>query len=264
MSYNYGPNYISMIQALQSGGLEGASALKQARVSRGLAGRGIDTQKVSDSEVESAQKKLLKRFSDVREENQSAKSELASLIQGLEEKDINVDPVTSKIEPPAEDVSNLKVSEKPMQTAFKLIDDLKANYDMTTEQAAGFVGNLWHETGGFKFMQELKPTIKGSKGGLAFAQWTGPRRAQFENLLEELGDLPADSYEGNWAMITEEFDTTERGALNKILEATTVEDAATTTSKFYLRPGKPMLDKRIQDANTIYNAYLESRQGSEE
>lgn len=264
MSYNYGPNYLSMIQALQSGGLEGASALKQARVSRGLAGRGIDTQKVSDSEVESAQKKLLRRFSDVREENQSAKSELTSLIQGLEEEDIDVDPVTSEIEPPAEDVSNLDVSEKPMQTAFKLIDDLKSNYDMTTEQAAGFVGNLWHETGGFKFMQELKPTIKGSKGGLAFAQWTGPRRTQFEDLLEELGDLPANSYEGNWAMISEELDTTERGALNKILGTTTVEDAATTTSKFYLRPGKPMLDKRIQDANTIYNAYLESRQGSEE
>lgn len=103
MSYNYGPNYLSMIQALQSGGLEGASALKQARVSRGLAGRGIDTQKVSDSEVESAQKKLLKRFSDVREENQSAKSELASLIKGLEEEDIDVDPVTSEIEPPTED-----------------------------------------------------------------------------------------------------------------------------------------------------------------
>jgi len=103
MSYNYGPNYISMIQALQSGGLEGASALKQARVSRGLAGRGIDTQKVSDSEVESAQKKLLKRFSDVREENQSAKSELASLISQLEESDVSVDPVTQEVEPPTED-----------------------------------------------------------------------------------------------------------------------------------------------------------------
>jgi len=103
MSYNYGPNYISMIQALQSGGLEGTSALKQARVSRGLAGRGIDTQKVSDSEVESAQKKLLKRFSDVREENQSAKSELASLISQLEESDVSVDPVTQEVEPPTED-----------------------------------------------------------------------------------------------------------------------------------------------------------------
>lgn len=103
MSYNYGPNYLSMIQALQSGGLEGASALKQARTSRGLAGRGIDTQKVSDSEVESAQKKLLKRFSDVREENESAKSELASLIAGLEESEVTVDPVTQEVEPPTED-----------------------------------------------------------------------------------------------------------------------------------------------------------------
>lgn len=264
MSYNYAPNYMSMIQALQSGGVQGASALKQARASRGLAGRQINTQKVSDEEIESVQEKLLKRFSDVQEDNESSKSELASFISKLEESGIGIDPVTQEIESPAEDVSNLEVSKKPMETAFKLIDDLKSNYNMTTEQAAGFVGNLWHETGGFKFMQELKPTIKGSKGGLAFAQWTGPRRTQFENLLEELGDLPADSYEGNWAMITEEFDTTERGALNKILEATTVEDAATTTSKFYLRPGKPMLDKRIQDANTIYNAYLESRQGSEE
>lgn len=103
MSYNYGPNYLSMIQALQSGGLEGASALKQARTSRGLAGRGIDTQKVSDSEVESAQKRLLKRFSDVREENESAKSELASLIAGLEESDVSVDLVTQEVEPPTED-----------------------------------------------------------------------------------------------------------------------------------------------------------------
>lgn len=98
MSYNYGPNYLSMIQALQSGGLEGASALKQARTSRGLAGRGVDTQKVSDSEVESAQKRLLKRFSDVREENESAKSELASLIAGLEESDVSVDPVTQEVD----------------------------------------------------------------------------------------------------------------------------------------------------------------------
>ena len=109
MSYNYGPNYLSMIQALQSGGLEGASALKQARVSRGLAGRGIDTQKVSDSEIESAQKKLLKRFSDVREENESAKSELASLVSQLEESNVSVDPVTQEVEPHATERSPLNL-----------------------------------------------------------------------------------------------------------------------------------------------------------
>lgn len=103
MSYNYAPNYMSMIQALQSGGVQGASALKQARASRGLAGRQIDTQKISDEEVESAQEKLLKRFSDIREDNESSKSKLASLISELEESEIGVDPVTQEIEPPTED-----------------------------------------------------------------------------------------------------------------------------------------------------------------
>lgn len=103
MSYNYAPNYMSMIQALQSGGVQGASALKQARASRGLAGRQINTQKVSDEEIESVQEKLLKRFSDVQEDNESSKSKLASLISELEESDISIDPVTQEIEPPTED-----------------------------------------------------------------------------------------------------------------------------------------------------------------
>jgi len=103
MSYNYAPNYMSMIQALQSGGVQGASALKQARASRGLAGRQVDTQKVSDEDIESVQEKLLKRFSDVREDNESSKSKLASLISELEESDIGIDPVTQEIEPPTED-----------------------------------------------------------------------------------------------------------------------------------------------------------------
>jgi hypothetical protein len=258
MSFNYGPNYMSLVEALQQGGTSAAKAMSSARGSRGLATSSL-VNRLGDKidEPQSTSQAILARFEKVKKDNDSLKERMKEL--GIEQ-----DPVTEELETEAEDVSNLKPQEKPMETAFKLIDDLKSNYDMTTEQAAGFVGNLWHETGGFKFMQELKPTVKGSRGGTAFAMWTGPRRDQFESLLEELGDLPVDSYEGNWAMIAEELDTTERGALNKILDATTVEDAATTTSKFYLRPGKPMLDKRIQDANTIYNAYLESRQGSEE
>ena len=254
MSFNYGPNYMAMVQALQSGGIEGAKAAKESRATRGLAsspmverlGQKIDEPITTD-------KALLAKFKSIQEDNKTLRDKLRA--SGVEE-----DPLTGDIP----DMSDFDVSGKPMETAFKLIDDFKSKYDMTTEQAAGVVGNLWHETGGFKFMQELKPTIKGSRGGLAFAQWTGTRRDQFESLLEELGDLPADSYEGNWAMIAEELDTTERGALKKIMGTDTVEGAARATSKFYLRPGKPMMDKRISDANTIYAAYMKSRQSSEE
>lgn len=247
MSFDYGPNYKSLVQAVQEGGTSTLEAVKKASEDRGL---GVSStsliSRLGDKieEPKTPEKTLLNKFKKVKEENQKLKDLYKSL----------------ETETGSEDVSGLKPQEKPMETAFKLIDDLKSNYDMTTEQAAGFVGNLWHETGGFKFMQELKPTVKGSRGGTAYAMWTGPRRTQFEDLLKELGDLPVDSYEGNWAMITEEFDTTERGALNKILGATTVEDAATATSNFYLRPGKPMLDKRVANANMIYKAYQENMQ----
>ena len=243
-----------MIEALKMGGVEGAQAFKSARGSRGLA-TPLETEKyVADKEEKpSLQKRILGRMDDVQKQNKS-------MLEQLKDMDIEQDPVTGNLE----ETSTLSKSsgvtiDKAYDTSFKLIDDLKSQFGMTTEQAAGFVGNLWHETGGFKFMQELKPTVKGSKGGLAFAQWTGERRDDFENLLKELGDLPAESYEGNWAMISEEFDTTEKSALNKILNTDSVVEAAKATSNHYLRPGKPQLNKRVSAAEDIYKRYNEDR-----
>ena len=254
MSIGYKINYSSMIEALKMGGVEGAQAFKSARGSRGLA-TPLETEKyVADKEEKpSLQKRILGRMDDVQKQNKS-------MLEQLKDMDIEQDPVTGNLE----ETSTLSKSsgvtiDKAYDTSFKLIDDLKSQFGMTTEQAAGFVGNLWPETGGFKFMQELKPTVKGSKGGLAFAQWTGERRDDFENLLKELGDLPAESYEGNWAMISEEFDTTEKSALNKILNTDSVVEAAKATSNHYLRPGKPQLNKRVSAAEDIYKRYNEDR-----
>jgi len=251
----YKDNYLSLIQALQMGGTAGIEALKSSNESRGL-GRRLDGNRyVSDEEVgeSSLSKRLLSKMDNTQKENKS-------MLEQLKDMDIEQDPVTGNLEETATFSKSSGVTiDKAYDTSFKLIDDLKSQFGMTTEQAAGFVGNLWHETGGFKFMQELKPTIKGSRGGLAFAQWTGDRRDDFENLLKELGDLPAESYEGNWAMISEEFDTTEKSALNKILNTDSVVEAARATSNHYLRPGKPQLNKRVSAAEDIYKRYNEDR-----
>jgi|TARA_R100001460_G_scaffold58414_1_gene98235 hypothetical protein len=251
----YKDNYLSLIQALQVGGTAGIEALRSSNESRGL-GRRLDGNRyVSDEEVEesSLSKRLLSKMDNTQKENKS-------MLEQLKDMDIEQDPVTGNLEETATFSKSSGVTiDKAYDTSFKLIDDLKSQFGMTTEQAAGFVGNLWHETGGFKFMQELKPTIKGSRGGLAFAQWTGDRRDDFENLLKELGDLPAESYEGNWAMISEEFDTTEKSALNKILNTDSVVEAAKATSNHYLRPGKPQLNKRVSAAEDIYKRYNEDR-----
>jgi hypothetical protein len=57
---------------------------------------------------------------------------------------------------------------------------LMSDFSLTDVDAAAIVGNLGHESGGFKFLQEKKPLIPGSAGGYGWAQWTGPRRKAYE------------------------------------------------------------------------------------
>jgi hypothetical protein len=77
------------------------------------------------------------------------------------------------------------------QIAPQLMSRLQSDYGLTREQAAGFVGNLAHESGGFGTLQEVKPIIPGSRGGYGYAQWTGPRRRAYEAWTGERGMDPA-------------------------------------------------------------------------
>ena len=53
---------------------------------------------------------------------------------------------------------------------------LMRDLGLTDLQAAGLLGNLGHESGGFRQLQEVAPAVAGSRGGWGLAQWTGPRR----------------------------------------------------------------------------------------
>lgn len=131
----------------------------------------------------------------------------------------------------------------------RLLTDLMNDFGLTREQAAGFVGNLDHETGGFKFMQEIEPVVPGSRGGYGFAQWTGPRRKQFEAWASE-NQKDLGSYEANYGFLKHELENTPEGrVLDSLRSAQTVEDAATVVSKKFLRPGIPHLDSRIARAS---------------
>jgi hypothetical protein len=97
MSFNYQPNYMQLIKALQSGGIEGASQAKQARATRGLGGRRImDTQKVTDSEAKSLSETMLSYFSDIDEQNNAAKAKSQAQRELVESLGGEVDPVTGE------------------------------------------------------------------------------------------------------------------------------------------------------------------------
>lgn len=132
--------------------------------------------------------------------------------------------------------------------AAKLLSDLKRDFGLTNEQAAGVVGNLMHESGGFNSLQEVNPSA--GRGGYGYAQWTGDRRRAFESYAENRGLEPS-SYEANYGYLKHELETDpyERRQFNTVKKAKTADEAARLVSENFLRPGKPNIASRQQYAN---------------
>jgi hypothetical protein len=136
--------------------------------------------------------------------------------------------------------------------AARLLSDLQQDYGLTRNQAAGVVGNLMHESGGFQSLQEIKPLIPGSRGGYGYAQWTGPRRNAFESFASS-NKLDPTSYDANYGFLKHELanDPYERRQFNTVKNATTASEAARLISENYLRPGIPHMDSRVNYANQV-------------
>jgi hypothetical protein len=98
-------------------------------------------------------------------------------------------------------------------------------------------------------MQELKPVVEGSRGGYGIAQWTGPRRVEFESWAEA-NELPLDSYEANYGNLKREL--TETGEAKVIAKLKDVDDPAKAAQIFtstFLRPGVVAMDSRVARAS---------------
>lgn len=133
--------------------------------------------------------------------------------------------------------------------APRLMQSLMADYGLTPAQAAGFVGNLAHESGGFGTLQEVKPLIPGSRGGYGYAQWTGPRRRAFEAWTQQ-NNLDPTSFDANYGFLRHEIDNTPEGAfMARLRSANDVQQAAQAVEKGYLRPGIPHSESRVKWAN---------------
>ena len=123
-------------------------------------------------------------------------------------------------------------------TGLWLSRQLMKDFDLSPGAAAGFAGNLHWECNGFKTLQEIKPVVKGSRGGYGWAQWTGPRRREFEAWAKE-NDLDLDSREANYGFLKHELKTTEKRVIGKLKGVTDPAKASDIVMKTYLRPGIP-------------------------
>jgi len=127
----------------------------------------------------------------------------------------------------------------------RLHGDLMRDYGLSSHQAAGIVGNLHHESGGFRQMQEQGQ--RSGRGGLGIAQWTGPRRREFESLAAQRG-LSTSSYEGNYAMLRHDLDGKYKNSIAAIRRTGDVQSSTSSFMNTFERPGVPHLDRRLSAA----------------
>lgn len=107
--------------------------------------------------------------------------------------------------------------------APRIMRSLMGDFKITMTDAAAIVGNLGHESGGFKFLQEKKPLVPGSAGGYGWAQWTGPRRRAYEAHCAARKLDPA-SYEANYGFLAYELTHTETRAIPAVKAAKTLPE----------------------------------------
>ena len=115
----------------------------------------------------------------------------------------------------------------------RLMADLQKDFGLTDFQAAGIAGNLALETGNFRQLQEIAP-LKGSRGGIGYAQWTGKRRTAFEAYANG-ADLT--TYDVNYGFLAMELSSgSESKIIERILKTKTLEQASNIFMRRFLRP----------------------------
>lgn len=130
---------------------------------------------------------------------------------------------------------------------------LMTDLSITKVQACGIMGNIGTETGGFTALQEKKPTVKGSRGGYGWMQWTGPRRKKYEEWAKK-NNLDIASDETNYRYLVQETLTDEAASLGGLRKTTSLDAATETFMLRNLRPGAPHLDNRRAWANKAWEA----------
>lgn len=135
---------------------------------------------------------------------------------------------------------------------------------MTKEQAAGIVGNLWHESAGMnanvnEFGSSPPDKTYGppneTQFGYGWAQWTGSRKWDYINFCERQG-LDPRSPAANYAFLKHELKNGEAdgtpSSLPYIFAANTVDESAYAFRYKYERATMPLDSERYKYARELY------------
>jgi Phage tail lysozyme len=131
------------------------------------------------------------------------------------------------------------------QKAPAIMRNLIRDLGLTDIQAAGILGNIGWECGGFRLLQEQHP-IMGGHGGLGWCQWTASRRHDFERwLAQKNADFRDD--DANYDFLLFELNGSQKASVAALRQATSVETATRGFMNTFERPAAKYahLDNRI-------------------
>lgn len=135
-----------------------------------------------------------------------------------------------------------------------LMKRLMADFDLSKEDAAAVFGNAGHESNGFLSMQEIAPTVAGSRGGYGWFQWTGGRRVAFESYCVRNALKPS-SDEANYKWLFVELSGPESAAIPALKRAQTLRDKVVAFESHYERAGVKHYDSRLKWAQVALGAF---------
>lgn len=151
--------------------------------------------------------------------------------------------------PPGEREKHEKrLSAGSVSKGAEIAERLERDLQLTPDQAAGIVGNLYHETGGFRDLQEKNP--KAGRGGYGWAQWTGSRRTEFEEFAKQK-ELSPSSDEANYLFLIEDLQHKYANVLDKIRKTNTVLGSTHEFMTGYEKPGVPAEESRLTSAIAV-------------
>ena len=101
--------------------------------------------------------------------------------------------------------------------------------------ADGFIMNFQDESGLNPGINEISPTVPGSRGGFGLAQWTGPRRVGLETLARQRGVDPSD-VDLQLDYLVSELQGPESRAARNIMAARSPGEAGAAIVNDFLRP----------------------------
>lgn len=119
---------------------------------------------------------------------------------------------------------------------------------------AAVFGNAGHESRGLTDDQEDKPTVKGSRGGANWMQWTGPRRRQLEAFAAE-HKLDPNGDEAAYRFLVHELRGAEKKAIGALTRAKTLSGKVQAFEKAFLRAGIKHYPGRLRWAEIALDAY---------